>query len=973
MTPDSERTSSRPVRLPKGPRREDNIATRKGSRYLYLRDGRNVDELVRVPKAATATELMLIGGEFLSVGTHPAVNFTVDNGTRWDNTFNSDPPDTGNVSYDSEVFDGEIYRCGLLTLNGVGLRRLFKWDAGSGIYVEVTGHDLDQIYTMLVFGGNLYVAGSRVTSGDNVRVFDGSSWTDATGAKGIGLNVRRLYDWGGTLVAVGESSLADGYNGVQVLSGGSWTALGAGLTLTGGTNPGNGYDCYDFAGDLIVVGRFSQAGAVTAQNVAKWNGSAWVAIGDIGDATYTMYAVFVHDSELYVGGTGGILYRHNGTDWDEIGETLITFLIAEGATIRALGESVDGTALLVGGLFHKRMSTEFGGPLPEMDIVKYRDIDPDEWQASTSYGYGEIVKPTGASSVYHQCTTPGVSDSSEPSWDTDVGDTTSDGTVTWTTIEQKQFEHYHGGVGQNQVITAGGAGVSGQVYRIRNHTLPGESDPRTCVSGSFGRASDVYSPLIAKMTATGFHAVAQGLRTSGFEIPRWQPDHDYYERDRIQPTTPNGYSYVPKNNGLAGDFAGTSDPTEPTWSTTLGGETADGGIIWITRDDGYPSSPSGAEGNVRVIVPYAGGHIVAGLFAGFVNLRGKGSTPYGVSTNVVLLRGNAFYPMGERDGQQYGGCLFDGDPVVCGDHADAPVAKWADASTWAANTPYVVGEIVIPTTPNGFQYRCIVAGTSHVTDEPMWPTQVGSAIADGAGALEWECMVTAWIAIGSNLGTGEFRTVADFDGQLWLGGASVEVSSTPHDFAVSTGAPNSAGDWTGHDITGAISVQKFLVANIDATVDKLYAACFSITGVDSCCYVCAAGSTTFSEVGGVGNRVSGEANSITAWVDEAGVISIVVCGGLDVNGTPCSVAEYRSGTWSIIADVLDLSGQALALGLWAKDRNAFLLGGDYAIVENLPAMNLSTYRDGDGWDHQRGNVGGATAGVLKIGSSTTSG
>lgn len=46
--------------------------------------------------------------------------------------------------------------------------------------------------------------------------------------------------------------------------------------------------------------------------------------------------------------------------------------------------------------------------------------------------------------------------------------------------------------------------------------------------------------------------------------------------------------------------------------------------------------------------------------------------------------------------------------------------------TWEASTPYIVGDMIVPTTPNGRVYQCIIAGTS-TTTEPSWPT-IGYAV-----------------------------------------------------------------------------------------------------------------------------------------------------------------------------------------------------------------------------------------------------
>lgn len=62
--------------------------------------------------------------------------------------------------------------------------------------------------------------------------------------------------------------------------------------------------------------------------------------------------------------------------------------------------------------------------------------------------------------------------------------------------------------------------------------------------------------------------------------------------------------------------------------------------------------------------------------------------------------------------------------------------------SWITDDVVAVGQIVTPSTPNAFRYRCIVAGATDATTEPTWPTTVGATVTDGA---------TTWICDGSNV------------------------------------------------------------------------------------------------------------------------------------------------------------------------------------------------------------------------------
>jgi len=55
------------------------------------------------------------------------------------------------------------------------------------------------------------------------------------------------------------------------------------------------------------------------------------------------------------------------------------------------------------------------------------------WMADTSYSVGDLAHSTSGADLF-ECVTPGTSGSSEPGWDTTIGNTTNDNTVTWECV-----------------------------------------------------------------------------------------------------------------------------------------------------------------------------------------------------------------------------------------------------------------------------------------------------------------------------------------------------------------------------------------------------------------------------------------------------------------------------------------------------------------------------------------------------------
>lgn len=61
-------------------------------------------------------------------------------------------------------------------------------------------------------------------------------------------------------------------------------------------------------------------------------------------------------------------------------------------------------------------------------------------------------------------------------------------------------------------------------------------------------------------------------------------------------------------------------------------------------------------------------------------------------------------------------------------------ATWTTATAKTTSAPI---SFVVPTTANGYYYKCTVAGTTHAVTEPTWPTTVGGTVVDGTAT--WTC------------------------------------------------------------------------------------------------------------------------------------------------------------------------------------------------------------------------------------------
>jgi hypothetical protein len=59
------------------------------------------------------------------------------------------------------------------------------------------------------------------------------------------------------------------------------------------------------------------------------------------------------------------------------------------------------------------------------------------------------------------------------------------------------------------------------------------------------------------------------------------------------------------------------------------------------------------------------------------------------------------------------------------------------SAIWTPNTAYILNQIIRPITTNTHSYKCTIAGTSHISTEPTFPTTVNTTVVDN-GTLTWK-------------------------------------------------------------------------------------------------------------------------------------------------------------------------------------------------------------------------------------------
>jgi len=392
------------------------VARWDGSGWSALGSGTDGDVRALAGFDAGNGPALFVGGDFSIAGGLVLNNVASWTGASWEPLGQGM---NGGVSALAVFDDGggpALYAGGgFTTQGGLPANRIAKWDGTSWSPLDGgLGGSSQTVDALVVFddggGPALYAAGGFYWADDvaakYVAKWDGTSWSDLDGGMELGLDpfvgALVVFDDGSgpALYAGGDFTVAGGVPASRIArwDGTSWSALGSGMNAPTGSPDVRALAVFDDGGGpaLYAGGDYLTAGGVTANGIAKWDGTSWSALG-VGMPGFfeSVLALAVFDDgsgpALYAGGhfqsAGGVPANHiakwDGSGWSALGSGVAGVATASTPYVSCLQVFDDGNGprLYAGGDF-----TTIGG-VPANRIAKW---DGSSWSALDS-GVSESV------------------------------------------------------------------------------------------------------------------------------------------------------------------------------------------------------------------------------------------------------------------------------------------------------------------------------------------------------------------------------------------------------------------------------------------------------------------------------------------------------------------------------------------------------------------------------------------------------
>ena len=243
-----------------------------------------------------------------------------------------DGPVTGSPVASFCIYNGELYAAGFFDYVNGPASNIAKWNGTSwqaipGVYT-VGGGGLDSwVNALLVYKGELYVAGRFTNAGNieanNVAKWNGTQWsTVGAGLGTYGYSVSSLAIYNDELYAGGHFYNSDSVpmNNIAKWNGTQWSPVGNGIDVF--------MDCFPYGsvnslvvhnGELYAGGNFDTVGVNTRSHILKWNDTSWSAAGAIDSMVFSLA---IYNGELYACGYFSSVKKWDGNNWTPLASAI---------------------------------------------------------------------------------------------------------------------------------------------------------------------------------------------------------------------------------------------------------------------------------------------------------------------------------------------------------------------------------------------------------------------------------------------------------------------------------------------------------------------------------------------------------------------------------------------------------------------------------------------------------------------------